>query len=75
MATYFPSQLIYPDEYELFYWKNGWEALERKQANESGYLSFEKIPQGALMILKNSHWSGLTTERIFTYEEGGVRWE
>lgn len=75
MAPYLKSQLGYPDEFELFYWKSGWESLGRKQANESGYLTFENVPQGVLLMMKNCNWTGVTAERIFTYEEGGVRWE
>lgn len=75
LAPYFKSQLLYPDKFELFYWENGWESLGRKQANESGYLTFENVPQGGLMLLKNCRWTGPTAERIFTYKEGGVRWE
>lgn len=75
MSPYLKTQLFYPDEFELLYWKNGWKPLGRKQANDSGFMKFEEVPQGVLFMLKNCRWKGKTAERIFTYEEGVVRWE
>lgn len=61
---------IYPgDEYELFYFdeKCQWISCGKKKA-ESYKLTFNQIPQGALLWLRN-----LTSgkeERIFTYKNG-----
>jgi hypothetical protein len=59
----------------LRYWDNGWKTVERKQADHKGYLVFERVPRGALLMLKNCRWKGKTAERIFTYEKGDVKWE
>ena len=75
MTSYLKTQLFCPDEFELRYWNNGWKTVERKQADNKGYLVFEKVPRGALLMLKNCRWKGKTAERIFTYEKGDVKWE
>lgn len=59
------------DEYELFYWDDGWESLGVQVA--TGYeLVYENVPQGALLWLRN-----LTKgheERPFTYENNVQIW-
>ena len=75
MTSYLKTQLFCPDEFELRYWDNGWKTVERKQADHKGYLVFERVPRGALLMLKNCRWKGKTAERIFTYEKGDVKWE
>ncbi len=60
------------DLYELFYWKGGeWKSLGRQTA-ESNTLYYERIPKGALLLLRD-----LTKgkeERIFTLENGKQVW-
>lgn len=75
LAPYLQSQLASPDEFELFYWKNGWVTLGAKKATDSGYLVFDHIPEGALMMLKNLRWTGKSSERIFFYEDGVTYWQ
>lgn len=63
---------IYPgDVYELFYHDlDGWQSLGRQTA--TGYsLHYNNVPQGALLWLHN-HTTGIE-ERIFTYENGEIR--
>lgn len=75
LAPYLQSQLASLDEFELFYWKNGWVTLGIKKATDSGYLVFDHIPEGALMMLKNRRWTGKSSERIFFYEDGVTYWQ
>lgn len=75
LAPYLPSQLASPDEFELFYWKNGWVTLGTKKATDSGYLVFDPVPEGVLMMLKNRRWPAKSSERIFIYEDGAVIWQ
>jgi hypothetical protein len=59
------------DQYELFYWSNGWVSLGRKVANGK-VLKFASAPENALFWLRD-----LTEgkqERIFTYENGQQVW-
>lgn len=63
---------IYPNnEYELLYYDlSGWRSLGRKTAK--GYsLDYANVPSGALLWLHN-YTSGIE-ERIFTYENGEIR--
>jgi hypothetical protein len=61
------------DDYELFFWSaKGWESLGLQRGNDTGALIFERCPSNALFWLHN-----LTRgreERIFTVEDGEVRW-
>ena len=63
---------IYPDnEYELFYWgKEDWVSLGRKKVN-GHQIEYNHAPKGALYWLRN-HTTGIE-ERIFTYENGSIR--
>lgn len=75
LAPYLQSQLFSPDEFELFYWKNGWVTLGFKKATDSGYLVFDNVPRGVLMMLKNRRWPARSSERTFIYEDGTVIWQ
>lgn len=59
-------------EYELFYWDKGWKGMSKKTADASQQITFENVPAGALYLLHNH--SGGKEERIFTWENGQVRW-
>ena len=63
---------IYPDNvYELFYYgESGWVSLGRKVA-DNYHIEYDNVPTGALYWLRN-HTTGVE-ERIFTYENGSVR--
>ncbi len=61
----------YGDKYELKYWDDGWVSLGEQTADER-YLIYNDVPKGALLLLSNN--SGGTEERIFTHENGEVRW-
>ncbi len=54
--------------YELYYWENGWQLLGKKKAGE-GALSFEKVPQNALIWLTEEN--SKKEERPFTIDENG----
>ena len=64
---------IFPgNRYELFYYDlNGWQSLGMKIADDN-QIKFNDVPSGALLWLHN-HTTGLE-ERIFTLEDGRVRW-
>ncbi len=59
------------NEYELYYWNNGWISLGKKIATDH-HLEYNNAPLNALFWLKN-HTEG-TEERIFTYENGKQIW-
>ncbi len=59
-------------EYELFYWDKGWKDMGKKTADASQQITFENVPSDALYLLHN--YSGGKEERIFTWENGQVRW-
>ncbi|WP_455592664.1 hypothetical protein [Bacteroides sp.] len=75
LAPYLKMELFPPDEFELYFWKDEWVSLGRKPGNNSGYLEFDNVPQGALLMLKNCRWEGKSSERIFVYEDGVVLWQ
>jgi hypothetical protein len=59
------------DTYELLYFNQGWYSLG-KQVAQDHYVDFEKVPKGAILLLKD-----LTKgreERIFKYENGKQVW-
>lgn len=62
----------YGDLYELVYWSAGkWQSLGQQIAGER-YLTFERVPDNALLLLRN-----LTRgkeERIFIYRDGRQSW-
>lgn len=58
---------IYADnEYELFYYDDGWNSLGRMIA-DSDSLVYYNVPDGPLLYLKN-HTTGIK-EMVFTYED------
>lgn len=59
------NSIVPNEEYELFYWNNGWKSLGSKS---SKYLEikFSDVPKNALLLLKNK--SGGIEERIFSYD-------
>lgn len=64
--------IIPGNNYELFYFDlDGWQSLGKKTATDT-WLDYDNIPANALLWLHN-HTTG-KEERIFTYEDGIVRW-
>ena len=59
-------------EYELFYWKDGWQSLEKSVAGNEP-LFFHNVPQGCLYWLVEVG-SDREGERIFTIKEGDQVW-
>lgn len=74
IAPYVKTELGCSDVWELNYWDNGWRPIERKTAGGRGFLNFDNVPKGALYLLKNPKWGKHSGERIFTYDDGSVRW-
>ena len=64
-------------DYELFYWEKGdWVSLGRKVGDGKGFLEFENVSTGGLMMLKDCCKGWNSAERTFIYKEGGhVCWE
>jgi len=63
--------IIPENEYELFYWDNGWHSSGRKIADDY-QLKYNNIPSSTIYWLK-CHTEG-KEERIFTYENGKQIW-
>ena len=65
------SRLVSGQEYELFYWSDGWQSAGKKTAGHEP-LVFDSVPQGCL------YWLVATgsdkEERIFTYDNGEQVW-
>ena len=59
------------DEYELFYWEEGWKSLGRKMASDKP-LIFENVPKGGLYWL--TAVGSDNEERIFTIEDRQQIW-
>lgn len=59
------------DQYELFYYDYGWKSLGIQVA-QTDSLTFDNVPSGALLWLKNH--SGGKEERIFSYENEKQMW-
>lgn len=59
------------DEYELFYWDMNW-ASSGKQIATDFTLTFNAVPQNALLLLRN-HTRG-KDERIFLYKNDRQIW-
>ncbi len=59
-------------EYELSYWQDGWQSLEKKAAGEKP-LAFDNAPAGCLYWLVEDSSKG-EEERIFTIENGRQVW-
>ena len=64
------SSLTPGQEYELFYWSDGWQSLGRKTADD-GPLVYDNMPTGALfwLVADNSD----REERIFTIAPDGTQ--
>ncbi len=58
--------------YELCYFENGRQRSAGVQRATGGSLTFSGVPSGALYVLHDLDKG--TEERIFTYENGEVRW-
>lgn len=61
------------DDFELFYWDNGWKSLGKKKGT-GNFLLFDNVPEGALYMLKNCRWKKDGGERIFIYRDNHVIW-
>ncbi len=59
-------------EYELFYWKDGWQSLGKLVAEDKP-LVFEKVPAEGIYWLVGKD-SNKEEERIFTIEDGKQVW-
>jgi hypothetical protein len=58
--------------YELLYWDFGWKSLGIKKSNSTKSISFHKVPENALLMIK-IHDTGYYS-RIFTYSDGVQYW-
>lgn len=59
------------DMYELLFYDRGWKSLG-KQIASSNELIYNRVPQNALLWLKN-HTKGYE-ERVFTYDDNHQKW-
>jgi len=59
-------------EYELFYWSDGWQSLQKITADDNLSLYYKNIPEGCLCWIDadNLHGEG----RIFVIEKSEVVW-
>ena len=58
-------------EYELFYWKDGWQSVGKMVADQN-HLAFKDVPSGCLYWLVES--GSDKEERIFTLEDKNQVW-
>lgn len=58
--------------YELLYWDFGWKSLGQKKVNTIRSVSFEHVPEKALLIIRNRDTGSYS--RIFTYSAGKQLW-
>ena len=61
------------DKYQLVYWANGkWNLISECVAGQQDKINFDGVPENALLLLHNATRG--REERIFTYDNGEVRW-
>ena len=65
------NYIIPGNQYELFYWNNGWQSAGSQKANKY-FLEYNDIPSGTIYWLKCLNEG--KEERIFTYEGGKQIW-
>lgn len=74
--TYCPrnddNAIVPGEDYELFYWKDGWCSLGRQKGGADRRLHYSNIPSGALLRIHN-HTRG-KENRPFTIEDGIQVW-
>ena len=73
ITPYIRSWLGKSNIYELHYWENGWQPIERKEGN-SNCLLFDHVPKNALLRLINPGKRIQEHHRIFIYKNGKVVW-
>lgn len=66
------NAIIPGNQYELFYWDDGWKSLGRKAGEDNRRLHYDNVPDGALLWLHN-HTHG-KENRPFTIENGIQVW-
>lgn len=64
--------IIQGTQYELLYWDNIWVSVGEKIATENNKITFEGIPQGALLWIRSMDKS--YQERPFLYKHGEQIW-
>ena len=74
---YLESEIREGDHYELMYWHDGWKLAGETDGTACGYVTFENVPTGALMMLRSRQrkWEADSSERPFIYIDGRISWE
>ncbi len=74
---YLDSEIREDDHYELMYWQDGWKTAGEQTGTTCGYVTFENVPTGALMMLRSRQrkWEADSSERPFIYKDGRISWE
>ena len=74
---YLDSEIRENDLYELMYWQDGWKPAGEQDGTPCGYVTFENVPTGALMMLRSRQrkWEADSSERPFIYKDGRISWE
>jgi hypothetical protein len=74
---YLDSEIREDDHYELMYWQDGWKTAGEQTGTTCGYVTFEDVPTGALMMLRSRQrkWEADSSERPFIYKDGRISWE
>ena len=72
-TPYCVHSLYQGNTYELFYWSNGWNRVD-KVVGGNNYHIFDAVPQNALYLLKNNNWEPRGAERPFFYQDGFIKW-
>ncbi|MDR1504608.1 MAG: hypothetical protein LBT43_19340 [Prevotella sp.] len=66
------NAIVPGEEYELFYWEQGWQSLGRQTGHRDCKLVYGNVPDNALLRIHN-HTRG-KEHRPFTYENGKQVW-
>ena len=78
LYPYLNSEVI-EGVFELMCWtEGGWQSLGQQEADGRGYLTFDDVPTGRLLMLKKHGrgWEAHSGERTFIYRKGGhICWE
>jgi hypothetical protein len=62
------NNVVFNDQYHLLYWNGDWISTGFSRADMSNSVSFERVPENALLLLKNN--AGGIEERIFRMRAG-----
>ncbi|MDD4444145.1 MAG: hypothetical protein PHP81_03700 [Patescibacteria group bacterium] len=72
-TPYIDSGLKKEFEFELFYWNNGWQSIQ-KQMGTGKHMIYKDVPKNALFILLHQDKNNRQGSRLFIYRDKEILW-